>query len=150
MISDRPAGADRVREHTPAHVNERIDREAVARLTEAAGLPAEDIGKRIAALEREWDIDRALMANFAILGGGFFANGLRSRAFLEKGNAWLYLFGVQLGFLLTHAVVGWCPPVPLFRRLGFRTQQEIQWERHALERALEQSRGRGEAAAPLH
>jgi hypothetical protein len=36
------------------------------------------------------------------------------------------------GFLLQHAVQGWCPPVPVFRRLGFRTQTEIDYERYAL------------------
>ena len=36
------------------------------------------------------------------------------------------------GFLLQHAVQGWCPPVPVFRRLGVRTQTEIDEERYAL------------------
>ena len=31
-----------------------------------------------------------------------------------------------------HAVKGWCPPVPLFRRLGVRTCGEIERERYAL------------------
>lgn len=36
------------------------------------------------------------------------------------------------GFLLQHALQGWCPPVPVLRRLGFRTQTEIDEERYAL------------------
>jgi hypothetical protein len=35
-------------------------------------------------------------------------------------------------FLFQHAVQGWCPPVPILRRLGFRTVTEIEQERHAL------------------
>ncbi|HKR79742.1 MAG TPA: hypothetical protein VJR69_08555 [Nitrospira sp.] len=31
-----------------------------------------------------------------------------------------------------HAFEGWCPPVNLFRRLGVRTQREIDEERYAL------------------
>jgi hypothetical protein len=31
-----------------------------------------------------------------------------------------------------HAIRGWCPPVPLFRRLGVRTQREIGREIVAL------------------
>jgi hypothetical protein len=27
--------------------------------------------------------------------------------------------GLVAGFLLQHALQGWCPPVPVFRRLGF-------------------------------
>ena len=36
------------------------------------------------------------------------------------------------GFLLQHAVQGWCPPLPIFRRGGVRTQAEIEQERYAL------------------
>lgn len=36
------------------------------------------------------------------------------------------------GFLLQHALQGWCPPVPVFRRFGTRTQSEIDLERYAL------------------
>ena len=36
------------------------------------------------------------------------------------------------GFLLQHAVQGWCPPLPVFRRLGVRTAYEIEEERYAL------------------
>jgi hypothetical protein len=45
---------------------------------------------------------------------------------------WLFLPGVVAGFLLQHAVQGWCPPLPLFRRLGIRTASEIEYERYAL------------------
>jgi hypothetical protein len=33
---------------------------------------------------------------------------------------------------MQHALQGWCPPLPLLRRLGVRTQQEIERERYAL------------------
>jgi hypothetical protein len=36
------------------------------------------------------------------------------------------------GFFMQHALQGWCPPLPVFRRLGFRTQYEIEQERYAL------------------
>jgi hypothetical protein len=36
---------------------------------------------------------------------------------------WLLLPGVVAAFLLQHAIQ--VPPVPVFRRLGFRTQTEI-------------------------
>ena len=38
--------------------------------------------------------------------------------------------GLVGAFLLQHAIQGWCPPVPIFRRLGFRTAGEIDEERH--------------------
>lgn len=36
------------------------------------------------------------------------------------------------GFLLQHALQGWCPPVPFFRKRGTRTAREIADERIAL------------------
>jgi hypothetical protein len=33
---------------------------------------------------------------------------------------------------MQHAIQGWCPPVPLLRRLGFRTPAEICEERCGL------------------
>ena len=35
-------------------------------------------------------------------------------------------------FLLQHALQGWCPPLPVFRWYGVRTQSEIEQERYAL------------------
>jgi hypothetical protein len=45
---------------------------------------------------------------------------------------WFLFPAVVAGFLLQHAVQGWCPPVPILRRIGFRTQSEIDDERYAL------------------
>jgi hypothetical protein len=81
------------------------------------------------------------MANFAILGGAAFAVGLErytsAAPFTERPKGLLNLVGVQMAFLLTHALIGWCPPVAIFRRLGFRTKSEIDTERELLVRALE-------------
>jgi hypothetical protein len=45
---------------------------------------------------------------------------------------WLLLPIVVQSFLLQHALQGWCPPVPVLRRLGVRTADEINQERYAL------------------
>jgi hypothetical protein len=47
-------------------------------------------------------------------------------------NRWFFLPAIVARFLLQHAVQGWCPPVPVLRRLGFRTQDEIETERNIL------------------
>ena len=52
---------------------------------------------------------------------------------LVANRKWFLLPGVVGGFLLQHAVQGWCPPLPLFRRMGVRTQNEIEHERAALQ-----------------
>lgn len=51
-------------------------------------------------------------------------------AFVDR--RWLLLPGVVTAFLFQHAVKGWCPPVPVFRRFGIRTRREIDLEKYAL------------------
>lgn len=120
---------DQVRAHTPEHVNERIDAAARARL--AAPPDGHGAERRLRELDVEWNVDRALMLNFAIVGGLSFALGVRARR-RRAWNGWLTFFSVQLGFLAYHALRGWCPPAAVFRRLGFRTGREIEAERHAV------------------
>lgn len=103
----------------------------------------EAIVHRLAELDEEWDVDRALMLNFAIAGGASFSLGLARYAgtplLQPRRKGFLYFFGAQLTFLLIHATAGWCPPASVFRRFGFRTKGEIEAERHALLRGLEVS-----------
>jgi hypothetical protein len=49
-----------------------------------------------------------------------------------RDKRWMVLPVMVLSFLFLHAVQGWCPPVPVLRRLGVRTREEIDRERHAL------------------
>jgi hypothetical protein len=117
--------ADRVRAHSPAHINERIDRQSRMTVYDTIGRGRDAVIARLGEIDREWDIDRALMANFAIASGVTSWLGERHRPFK-------ILLRVQQAFLLWHAVVGWCPPVSVLRRLGFRTWQEIAAERRVL------------------
>lgn len=119
------AAADRVQNHTSDAVNRMIHEEMLERLVYFALHPAK-IGHRLDELDREWDIERALEANASTLalvgiGLGFAAN-----------RRWFALPAFVAGFLLQHAVQGWCPPLPVLRRLGFRTSHEIDQERYAL------------------
>ncbi len=81
---------------------------------------------RLQELDREWDIERVLEANAAI----FSLLGLTLARFFSR--RWFLLSAAVGTFLLQHAVQSWCPPVRLFRRLGVRTQREIDEERYAL------------------
>jgi hypothetical protein len=86
----------------------------------------EEIDRRLMELDEEWDIERALETQAAsvMLFGSFMG--------LLAGRKWFILPTVVSGFLLQHALQGWCPPVGLFRRLGIRTSREIENERAAL------------------
>jgi hypothetical protein len=135
-VSNPDLDTDRVRRHTAPYVNEQIDRLTRASIAEHGAAGTEAVQRRLTELDHEWDVDRALMVNFAIAGGASFALGLtryaQSPLLGPRRKGFLYFFGAQLTFLLLHGVVGWCPPAVVFRRLGFRTQREIEVERAGL------------------
>lgn len=49
-----------------------------------------------------------------------------------KKKSWNVFTGIISGFLLQHALQGWCPPIPIFRRMGIRTSEEINQEKCSL------------------
>lgn len=117
---------DRVREKTAPEINDRIDRQTGDRLQLFAKADREVISRRIEELDREWDMERTLETNAASLA----FTGSVLGAFVSR--KWLAVPMVVTGFLLMHAVQGWCPPVPVLRRMGVRTRLEIEKERYAL------------------
>lgn len=145
-----PRPRDRVREHTAGPVNERIDRATRAQVAECTSQGRDAVVRRLTELDNEWDVDRALMANFAVVGGAAFSLGLLRYAstppLKPRRTGFLAFFGVQMTFLLVHAVAGWCPPLPVFRRLGVRTKGEIEAERRLLLDALPSLSERAAAA----
>ncbi|QCG95866.1 DUF2892 domain-containing protein [Azospirillum sp. TSA2s] len=132
-----PATASRVENATSEDLNRRFAAEIEESLRHHAEHP-EHIAHRLDELDHEWDIERTLEANAATLA----LTGTLLGAFVDR--RFLILPAVVTGFLLQHALQGWCPPVPVFRRLGIRTTAEIDRERAAL-KALRGDFGRIEA-----
>jgi hypothetical protein len=120
-----PTTRRRVRSNTAAEINRRIDA-GIERNVRHYAVHPDRIDERLAELDREWDIERAIEANAATLalGGIILGAGSDRRFFLVPA--------LVAAFLLQHALQGWCPPVPVLRRLGFRTADEINRERYAL------------------
>lgn len=121
-----PSTVGRVPQQTAEHVNAEIRRETERNVARIASQGREAIDRRLAELDREWDIERTLEANAAtaVLVGTALGALVDRRFFAFPA--------VVAGFLLQHAVQGWCPPLPLFRRAGVRTASEIDHERYAL------------------
>ncbi len=86
----------------------------------------EKINKRLEQLDHEWDIERTLEANASALTLTSLVLGT------VVNRRWFYVPAILGGFMLQNAITGWCPPLPLFRKLGVRTQIEIERERYAL------------------
>lgn len=124
-VSKPKPTATRVEESTAPAVNERIRRRSEERVARAVA-GSSGMERRMRELDREWDIERALQTNFGIINLVSITLGaLVARPFFA-------ITGMAAGFMLEHALKGWCPPVPIFRRLGFRTSREINAERYAL------------------
>lgn len=118
--------ADRVRANTSAEVNRRIDREIESRVRDYGQRSGDEITRRIEELDREWDMERLLETNASVVAFTGLVLGV------THSKKWLIVPGIVLPFLFQHAVQGWCPPVPVFRRLGVRTREEIDREKYAL------------------
>ena len=117
---------DRVRAHTASNVNTRIDDAMRDRLFRYAAASDSEISARIEALDHEWDIERYL----EVIAPSLALTGVALA--LVNGRKWLLLPGSVLGFLVQHAIQGWCPPLAVLRRMGVRTRREIDEERYAL------------------
>jgi hypothetical protein len=121
-----PSTVDRVPEHTAERVNEQIRRQTEENVARVAAGGPRAIDRRLEELDREWDIERTLEANAATI----TLLGTLLGATVDK--RFFAIPAVVGTFLLQHAVQGWCPPVPVFRRAGFRTSAEIDEEKYAL------------------
>lgn len=126
MLNDNRAEPDRVRANTAPDINRRIDNQIEENVRYYSGQPRERISQRVRDLDEEWDIERVLQA----MASSLSLTGIMLGATTDR--RWFLLPTVVLSFLLVHAVQGWCPPVPLLRRLGVRTREEIDRERYAL------------------
>jgi len=117
----------RAARHTAPRENRRIAEATERRLAAyREGDRDELVEERLRQLDREWDIERLLQTNFATISLLAVLLGRRDRRSLMLAT----LVPV---FMAQHSLQGWCPPLPLFRKMGFRTRREIDDERFALQ-----------------
>ncbi len=117
---------DRVRRHTTDEVRWAIDAATRENVWRRATAGPRQTARRIARLDRTWDVERTLGANASTLAVAGSILGL------AVNRRWFALPAAVSGFLLQHAVRGWCPPLPLLRRLKVRTRSELDQEKYAL------------------
>jgi hypothetical protein len=117
---------DRVRRSSPDEANKEIDQEILDNISKYGFGSLEAIEDRIEELNKEWDIERVLEVNASSLALTGVLLGF------AKDKRWFILPGIVTTFLLQHGLQGWCPPLPILRKLGFRTRKEIDEERYSL------------------
>jgi hypothetical protein len=133
----------RVANNTGAAINRRFEGQAADRVKQCARAGPDAIERRLAKLDREWDIERLIEveAPATIMLGILLAN-LHDRR-------WMMLSAFAASMVIVHSLQGWYPLLPVLRRLGVRSQAEIEMERNAL-RALRGEHAAGQAGQALH
>lgn len=121
-----PATARRVEQSTDERLNQAIRARADAEVVRLESASDEEIAERLRELDEEWDVERLLQVNASTL----VLLGVLLGAKVDR--RFLLLPAAVFTFFAQHALQGWCPPIPVFRRLGVRTHREIARERHAL------------------
>jgi hypothetical protein len=117
---------DRVRCSSSDQDNLQIEKSIQDTLNTYRGKSQQEITQRIIKIEKEWSIERWLELNASTL--AFI--GVILGVFIHL--YWLFLPTIVLPFLALHAIQGWCPPLPIMRKLKIRTRREIDWEKFSL------------------
>ena len=131
---DIPSTTERVQLHTNPEINDRIRRDTLAKIAYYQQ-HKEEIDDRLKELDREWDTERLLETNAGTVAMIGVVLGF------ARSKSWFFLPGLVGFFLLQHAIQGWCTPLLVIRRLGFRNAGEIHGERIALQRIKGEIRG---------
>ena len=118
---------DRVKEATPASINEKIENDTWTRVGSYTKRTPDEVSARIDEVDKEWDIERYLGVNMSTLA----LAGLAVAA-LSRNKNWNLLPAVVLAFFFQHSIQGWCPPLPILRHFKKRTSEEIEQEKYAL------------------
>ncbi|PKM73422.1 MAG: hypothetical protein CVU91_05715 [Firmicutes bacterium HGW-Firmicutes-16] len=122
-----PSTTKKVPYSTNKDVNTRIRENCLYELTGSDLKDDQALTERIKKLNREWDTERFLETNASLI---IFIGSLIG--LLTMNFYWFLLPGFISFFLLQHALQGWCPPLPLIRRAGIRTAEEISNEKVVL------------------
>ena len=121
-----PPTSQRVFLRTDPLTNAEIRNQTIRNLNIFKNTDETEVTERIRVLNREWDIERVLEVNASLL------ILLSSYLGIKTSRIWFLLTGAVGVFMTQHALQGWCPPLPLIRKWGVRTADEINAEKTAL------------------
>jgi hypothetical protein len=127
MESWNQTSTDAVPSHAPTEVNKRIDERVERCVRHMAQQARPEISRYLEKLEREWDLNRAVMVAGSLLSVLGLWLGRRGR------GRWRILGGVAAGLILQHGLTGFGPLAEMVRAVGgVRTRREIDLEKFAL------------------
>lgn len=121
-----PPTAQKVFLRTDPLINAEIRNQTIRNLNIFKNCNETEITERIRKLNLEWDTERVLEVNASML------ILLSSYLGVKTSRIWFLLTGATSIFMLQHALFGWCPILPIIRKWGVRTADEIHAEQTAL------------------
>lgn len=119
-----PPTTKKVAFHTCNKVNEDIKNKTICCINTYKSGDSAILSDKIEKLNREWDTERVLETNAASV---VLLSSIMG--YKKKKSCWFLLTGTVGFFLLQHALQGWCPPLPVIRKMGVRTAEEINLEK---------------------
>jgi hypothetical protein len=116
----------RVEANTAAVINQRYEERLRENIARYAHADRQAIDRRLSELDREWNTERLIETEAPLMIGLGIALGL------AHNRRWFGMSALAAGMVILHNLQGWYPLLPVFRRLGIRSQNEIEQERNAL------------------
>lgn len=120
-----PPTTKRVAIHTNSCTNKEIRDKTLRNIRVHKDSGEAILADKIEKLNYEWDTERFLETNAALIVLVSAILGYR-----KKKSRWFLLSGTVGFFLLQHGLQGWCPPLPVIRKFGVRTSDEITNEKN--------------------
>ncbi|HML35917.1 MAG TPA: DUF2892 domain-containing protein [Bacillota bacterium] len=121
-----PATTQRVAAYTDPDINDKIRTYTKDSLASMQDADEEELSRRIQTLNAEWDTERFMEAEAAVCIMGCSLLGI------SRNKFWSFLTLISGIALLQYALLGWCPAMPVKRKLGLRTAEEINQEKIVL------------------
>ncbi|WMJ76771.1 MULTISPECIES: YgaP-like transmembrane domain [unclassified Sedimentibacter] len=119
-----PPTTKRIALNTNSATNANIKNNTLRRINIYKNSSDKILSDNIDKLNSEWDIDRIIEVRAASIVLASTIIGLTTNK-----KYWFMLSGTAGLFLMQHALQGWCPSVPIIRKLGIRTSEEINNEK---------------------
>jgi hypothetical protein len=120
------ATIDKVERNTAPQLNEKFESQAQRNVSRYIGSDRNTIDQRLQELEREWTVERMIEVEAPSMIGLGIALGL------TQDKKWFALSAMAASMVILHNLKGWYPMLPFFRRLGLRSQSEIDREHMAM------------------
>lgn len=116
----------RVELNTPEVINQQIEERLRSSVSQYAHADRQEIDRRLQELDREWNVERLIETEAPLMIGLGIALGV------IHDRKWFAVSATAASMVILHSLQGWYPLLPVFRRLGIRSQNEIEQERNAL------------------